>query len=353
MRLGQPVIDCDIHNAVPSVEALVPYLSEHWREYIRTSAFKGPVDTAYPPRAPTTVAPGISAPDGKPVGSSLELIQKDVLDPWDVEIGVLNCAYALDSLHNPDTAAAMASAVNDWTIAEWLDKEPRLRASVIVPMRNLEMAVREIDRVGEHPGFVQVLLPVRSEAPYGNRRYLPIFEAAARRDLVVSLQFGGAPGNPPTGSGWPSYYIEEYVGMAQVFQTQVLNMIVEGVFDRFADMRVALIEGGWTWLPALMWRIDKDWKGLRREVPWNTKVPSAYIRERIRLSLQPMDAPPDAAHLLEVIDQLGSDDLLMFSTDYPHWHFSESDPQQALPAGLSDSLRHKILSENARAFYKL
>jgi predicted TIM-barrel fold metal-dependent hydrolase len=347
------VIDVDIHPTVPSVEALFPYLSEHWREYIRTSAFKGPVDTAYPPRAPTTVAPGITSPDDKPPGSTLQSIQKDVLDPWTLEFGILNCAYAVDSLHNPDTAAAMAAAVNDWLIAEWLDKDPRLRASVVVPTRIPEMGAREIDRVGDHPGFVQVLLPVRSEAPYGNRRYLPIFEAAARRDLVVSLQFGGVPGNPPTGSGWPSYYIEEYVGMAQIFQTQVLNMIVEGVFDRFADLRVALIEGGWTWLPSLMWRIDKDWKGLRREVPWNTRVPSAYIRERIRLSLQPMDAPPDPAHLLQIIEQLGSDELLMFSTDYPHWHFPPDEPQQAVPAGLSESSRNKILRDNARALYKL
>src|SRR5947209_7024396 len=264
--VDQPVVDCDIHATVPTVEALFPYLSEHWREYIRTSAFKGPTDTAYPPHAPTTFAPGTQISEGSPPGSTLAQVQEQVLDPWGVEVGILNCAYSIDSLHNPDTAAAIAAAVNDWLIAEWLDKEPRLRASVVVPTRVPEMAAREIDRVGAHPGFDQVFLPVRSEAPYGHRRYLPIFEAATRNNLVVSLQFGGAPGNPPTGAGWPSYYIEEYVGMAQVFQTQVLSLIVEGVFDRFPGLRVALVEGGWTWLPSLMWRIDKDWKGLRRAV---------------------------------------------------------------------------------------
>lgn len=346
MRLGQSVIDTDIHATVPSVEALFPYLSEHWREYIRTSAFKGAVDTAYPSNAPTSLAPGNPPSDG-----GLAQVQQEVLDPWGVEVGILNCAYGVDGLHNPDTAAAMAAAVNDWLIAEWLDKEPRLRASVVVAPAVPEMAAREIDRVGGHPGFVQVLLPVRSEAPYGHRRYLPIFEAAVRNHLVISLQFGGSPGNPPTGSGWPSYYLEEYVGMAQVFQTQVLNLVVEGVFDRFPDLRMALVEGGWTWLPSLMWRIDKDWKGLRREVPWNTQVPSAYIRQRMRLTLQPLDAPPEPRHLLQIIDQLGSEDLLMFSTDYPHWHFSE--PEQALPAGLSPGLRRKILRDNARDFYQL
>jgi predicted TIM-barrel fold metal-dependent hydrolase len=339
MQPDQAVIDCDIHTGIPNAQTLAPYLSDHWNEYIRTSAFKGAVDTAYPPNAPTTRA----APD-------LEAVRRDVLDPWNVERGILNCAYAVDSLHNPDTAAAMSAAVNDWLAAEWLDKEPRLRASMVVPTRVPEMGAQEIDRLGDHPGFVQVLLPVRSEAPYGHRRYLPIFEAADRHNRVVSLQFGGAPGNPPTGSGWPSYYIEEYVGMAQVFQTQVLNLVVEGVFDRFSNLRLALIEGGWTWLPSLMWRIDKDWKGLRREVPWNTRVPSAYIRERIRLSLQPIDAPPDPKHLLQIVEQMGSDDLLMFSTDYPHWHFDT--PADAVPTGLPEDVRRKIMYDNARAFYR-
>jgi predicted TIM-barrel fold metal-dependent hydrolase len=349
--LGQPVIDCDIHNAVPSVEALFPYLSEHWREYLSTSAFRGPTDTAYPRGAPTSAVPGSTPPDGGPSGSSLDLVREQVLDAWGAEYGILNCAYGVDSLHNPDTAAAMARAVNDWQIAEWLEKEPRLRASIVVPSRQPAMAAEEIDRVGGHPGFVQVFLPVRSWAPYGDRRFLPIFEAAVRHDLVVSLQFGGAPGNPPTGAGWPSYYVEEYVGMAQVFQTQVLNMVVEGLFDRFPTLRVALVEGGWTWLPSLMWRIDKDWKGLRREVPWNTAVPSDYIKDRIRLTLQPLDPSPDPKHLLQIVDQIGSDEVLMFSTDYPHWRFDS--PEEAIPAGLTDDLKRKILYENARAFYKL
>jgi predicted TIM-barrel fold metal-dependent hydrolase len=347
---GLPVIDCDIHNAVPSVQALFPYLDDHWREYISTSAFKGPVDTAYPPRAPTACRPDFRPPQGPP-GSDLALLRQQTLDAWGAEIGILNCAYAVESIHNPDAAVAMARAVNDWQIAEWLEKEPRLRASIVVPSQLPELAAQEIERVGDHPGFVQVFLPVRSPAPYGNRRYWPIYEAAARHDLVIGIHFGGAPGNPPTPSGWPSYYLEEYVGMSTIFQSQVLSLIAEGVFDRFPTLRVALIEGGWTWLPAWMWRLDKEWKGLRREVPWVRRAPSEYIREHIRLTLQPMDAPPNPQYLLQIIDQLGSDELLLFSTDYPHWHFDS--PEEVLPAGLPEELKRKILVENARRFYRL
>ena len=350
---SQPVIDCDLHNVVPSVQALFPYLSEHWREYINQSAFKGAPETSYPPHAPTSARPDSapSGPDAGPPGSDLDLLRAQVLDVFPVEIGILNCAYAIDSIHNPDAAAALASAVNDWQSAEWLEKEPRLRASIVVPSHFPELARREIERVAGRRGFIQVVLPVRSEAPYGNRRYLPIFEAAAKHDLVVGLQFGGRPGNPPTGVGWPSYYIEEYVGMSHVFHTQVLSLIVEGVFDRFPNLRMTLIEGGWTWLPSLMWRIDKDWKGLRREVPWNRQLPSDYIKQHMRLTIQPLDAAPDPRTMLQLIDQIGSDDLLLFSTDYPHWHFDS--PDEAFPLPASDNLRRKVLADNARAFYRL
>lgn len=345
------MIDCDIHNVPASIQALFPYLSAHWREYITQSAFKGPVDTAYPKNAPTSARPEAHPPGGGPPGSDLALIQEQVLDAWDLEYGILNCAYAVESIHNPDLAAAVASALNDWQIAEWLEREPRLRASLVVPSQQPELAAREIERVGKHPGFVQVFLPVRSEALYGNRRYHPIYAAATRHDLAIGIHFGGAPGNPPTASGWPSYYVEEYVDMAAVFQSQILNLIVEGAFDRFPTLRIALIEGGFTWLPGLMWRIDREWRGLRREVPWNTRAPSEYIREHVRLTTQPIDAPPASIPLKQVIDQIGSDDVLLFATDYPHAQFATRD--EVTLAALSDPLRTKILAENARAFYRL
>ncbi len=353
------VIDCDIHVTPPSIEALFPYLSENWREYITQSAFKGAPDTAYPATVPTTARPG-TKPAGGPPGSDLALLQAQALGGGSVAYGILTCAYAIESIHSPDASAAIASAINDWQIAEMLDKEPRLRASLVVPSHWPELAAREIERVGAHPGFVQVFLPVRSEALYGNRRYHPIFEAAVKHDLVAGIHFGGSPGNPPTPSGWLSYYMEEWVNMASVFQSQILSIIVEGVFDRFPSLRMTMIEGGFTWVPSLMWRIDKEWKGLRREIPWSRQLPSAYIREQMRFTIQPVDAPPDAQHLLQIIQQLGSDDLLLYATDYPHWHVdtaasgTERSPVEALlGVALPEVLNRKIAEENARHWYHL
>ncbi|MFZ0214714.1 MAG: amidohydrolase family protein [Candidatus Dormiibacterota bacterium] len=338
------LIDCDVHDTVPGIDALLPYLSPHWAEYCRQSAFRGPTDTAYPPNAPTTTAP-LWRGASPAAATSVDAVRQQLLQPLGLELAILTCVYAVESIHNPDSAAAMAAAVNDWQRAEWLDPEPRLRASIVVPSQQPEMAAQEIERVAGDERFVQVLLPVRSLLPYGNRHYHPIYEAAARHDLAVGLHFGGAPGNPPTGAGWPSTYLEEYAGMAQVFQTQLLSLIVEGVFDRYPSLRVVCIEGGFTWVPSLLWRIDKEWKGLRRDVPWVRREPSEYVREHVRFTTQPLDAPPGDTGLAELVADTDLASLLLFATDYPHWHFD------ALAEAVPHTLPPALLAENARAFY--
>ena len=86
--------------------------------------------------------------DGAPPGSTLEQVIGSVLDPWQTEIAILTCLYAVESVHNPDAAAALAAAVNDWQVAEWLDRDARLRGSLVVPSAIPSLAAAEIDRVG-------------------------------------------------------------------------------------------------------------------------------------------------------------------------------------------------------------
>jgi predicted TIM-barrel fold metal-dependent hydrolase len=100
-----------------------------------------------------------------------------------------------------------------------------------------------------------------------------------------------------------------------------------------------------------MWRFDKEWRNLRRLVPWVKRPPSEYIREHVRLTIQPLDAPPDPKTLLQVIDQLGSEDMLLFASDYPHQH--AADAESALLRHLPADLAHKIRGDNARAWYRL
>lgn len=340
------LIDSDVHMYVPSVDVLLPYLDEHWRAYIRETSFNGPIDTSYLAGAATSMEPKLRG-----AGLSLATVRERVLEGGNADIAILTCSYAVESVRNPYAAAALASAVNDWQTDEWLAEEPRLRGSVVVASQYPDLAAQEIDRVGGNPGFVQVQLPVRSEALYGNRRYYPIFEAALRHDLAIGIHYGGNPGNPPTAAGWPSFYIEEYTGMAHVFQSQLISLVTEGVFDKYPELRVALVESGVSWLPGMLWRLDKEWKGLRREVPWVRELPSEYVRQHVRMTTWPFDLPADGARAGELVEQIGSDEMLMFASDFPHWH--DDAPVDGFFDQLDAGVTQKIKRDNAAAFYRL
>ena len=144
-----------------------------------------------------------------------------------------NCLYGASSVFNVHLAAALCRAINDWVVAEWLDKEPRLRASIVVPVQDAEFAAAEIDRCAADTRFVQVLLPAAGESPLGKRQHWPIYVAAERHGLPVCIHAGSTFRHATTKNGWPSYYLEDYVVGSHAFQAQLLSLISEGVFSKF------------------------------------------------------------------------------------------------------------------------
>lgn len=343
-----PVIDCDIHNAVPP-GGLQPYLSKRWQEHHKNFGLRGRPGGYYPRALPHAARHDAWPPSGVRPGADLGFLQQQLLDAWNIEYGVLNPLISVAEELNLEYGAALAQAVNEWQVAEWIEPEPRLRASIVVPYEDGELAAAEIHRCGPNPGFVQILLIARSKDPLGNRKYWKIYEAAEEYNLPIGIHFGGIAG-PITGAGWPSYYIEDHGGMPQAFHTQVNSYVCEGIFERFPTLKVVLIEGGFAWLPPLIWRLDATWKKMRSEVPALKRKPSEYIRDHFWLSTQPMEEPPKREYFEQLLEQMDMNDKLMFATDYPHWDFDA--PDRALPSFLKPELRRKILSDNARALYQ-
>ena len=348
-RVKQMIIDCDIHN-VMSPNSLDPFLPNRWLLHKRTFGSRQHSGSVYPKGSPGRY--DAFPPSGLAAGADLSFMQQQHLDGLNVEFGILGCLSPAGSQLDPEYSAAMSSATNDWQIVEWLDPEPRLRAGLIVPAEHSEQAVAEIERLADHPGFVQVLLVARSAAPLGDRRYWKMYEAAARHGLPVGIHYGGGVrGVPMSSAGWPSYYIEDHTGMSAAFQAHVASLVFGGVFEQIPELRIALIEGGFAWLPSLAWRMDKQWERFKSEVSQLRRKPSDYIREHFWLTTQPIEEPHRPADLLTVFEHLGGIDKVMFSTDYPHWDFDH--PAHAFRVRLRAVQRDKIYTENARAFYGL
>jgi predicted TIM-barrel fold metal-dependent hydrolase len=348
MKLPPGAIDCDVHSAVPSTTALLPYLPEYWHDqFLNRHIERYPFTLmSFPPNAPANCRPDWRPASGFP-GSDIAALRRQALDAFGTRFAICNVLHGAVALFNEDMAAVLCTAINDWTARELLDADARLRASILLPIQNPDLAVQEIERRAGDRRFVQVLMLVMGDALAGSRRYWPVFRAAERHQLPIAIHAGSTFRTAPTNAGWPSYQVEDYVAHSSAFENVLMSFVAEGVFQQFPGLKLVCAEAGFTWLPTLLWRANKEWRGVRAEVPWVDRPPADLIREHVRFTLQPVDAP-DGDKLARTLEHIGSDRVLLFSTDYPHWHF---DGEDALPDGLSETTMRRLLIDNPLETY--
>ena len=350
--MGRPIqglIDTDVHVAVPDARVLLPYMEPYWREHVKRRGLEREnfEISAYPANAPINARPDWKADAGMP-GSRLDVLQSRLLDPLGHRFAILNVIHGAQVLFSEDLSLGFCRAINNWLAAEWLDRDPRLRASIVVPPHSPELAAEEVERLAGDKRFVQVLTLAMGEVPLGRRQHWPLYRVAEKLGLPIGIHAGSSFRHPPSAGGWGSTYLEDYVSYAQGFAGALNSMVSEGVFVKFPALKVVLIESGVTWLPASMWRLDKTWRGVRAEVPWLEEQPLHTVRRNVRLTLQPFDAPPSEGALTKLLEQLGNEEMLMFSSDYPHWHY---DGEDAIPDGVPEDLIRKICIDNPLSTY--
>ncbi len=91
-------------------------------------------------------------------------------------------------------------------------------------------------------------------------------------------------------------------------------LTLDGVFERFPELRCGVIELGASWVPGFLRQLDAAARHMGKNEPMIgelTMAPSDYIRRQVRFTPFPFD---DVGWLIE---QEG-DELFLFSSDYPH-----------------------------------
>ena len=211
LKYAGPVIDTDIHEVFTSLEDLLPYLQEPWRGLIVHKTWAG-IGVPFAYWASAGVNRADSQPvTGAPAGSSYELFKEQVLDLYPIKFAILTSSFFPGTMALQfEFASALASAYNDWVLEHWLTRDPRLLTSLHVAPQDPHAAAREIDRLGDHPRVVQVLLPIGQWA-YGDPFYHPIFEAAQRHNLVIAMHHTQAVSGA---LGKRRYYIEWHVNVS-------------------------------------------------------------------------------------------------------------------------------------------
>lgn len=323
------IIDCDVHNDWQTAEVLLPYLDPEWRDYFTRGELPG-LKGAFPhAHRPWLHPEDFRRADIHPQ-TQLEhytIMKEQVLDHYPIEYAILTGEEALEAstLANPHYATALAKSYNRWLIDYWLPLDARFKGSLIIAPQDPHGSAAMIRELGTHPDIVQVFMSSGSYRPYGDRFYHPIWEAASEVGLPMAVHLGGQGGinYQPIGSGPVTFYWETHTLLCQPGMTHVTSAIVNGCFEKWPNVKLVLVENGVAWFPPLLWRMDANYKALRRETPWLKRLPSEYARTNVRFTTQPLETPPNNDWLIANLEAMDAKHTLMFASDYPHWDFDD------------------------------
>jgi predicted TIM-barrel fold metal-dependent hydrolase len=354
-RVVPSLIDCDVHPVVHGgIKALFPYMTESWRRRFEaklTEVALTPLTVRFAPPNGSVIRADAATPEGGAGGSNPQFMKEDLLDRHGIDYALLNCLQPgalAAALAGPEESVMLCRAFNDFFLDRWVSEDKRFKYVMSASSQSPEDAATEIRRLGSDDGVVAVSLPLLNTL-MGTRHYYPIYEAAEEKELPIFVHVIGTDyvyqGAPQPVGGVQTSYAERFCCLPQIAQANLSSLVFSGILERFPKLTVVFVEYGFAWTLPLLWRMDKTWRSLRHETPWVKKSPIEYVHERVRLTTQPLDEPQEKEDLESFVGMLG-DDLLLFSTDYPHW---DNDMPASSFRGFPAESRRRIFAGNAMA----
>jgi predicted TIM-barrel fold metal-dependent hydrolase len=332
---------------MPDSDAIRRYLDKPWSN----RSFPGAERYTYSLRTKEYCASSLA--DAGIPGSDRERLEAAILG--DARVCYLVLVPLTRGLNpNLDLGTAICRATNRWLAEEWLSEDepgPGLYGTVRVNPSDPVAAVAEIERYADHPRMVQIGVPVQSHHPYGQRMYHPVWDAAAASGLPVVLHTdGGASVDyPPSPVGFfrRSSEYNTYTPLNAIYH--VASFIAEGVLDRLPELRIVCGEGALSVFVPILWRMNKDWRSAREEIPWVTKMPEEYVRHGVRFVLHRADLPRReiAREWWEIANVK---DLAIYGGNYP---FGDYLPPDEAVAAVGAEAATRVMLENARTLYRL
>ncbi|HMD45771.1 MAG TPA: amidohydrolase family protein [Acidimicrobiales bacterium] len=276
-------------------------------------------------------------------------VRLGVLDDEGIDAAVLypSIGTMFGLVENPDIAAALCRAYNDW-LAEYCATDPtRLVGVALVPQQDPALAAAELDRAVHEYNFVGgVMRPNRiGGRTVDDPAFDVLWSTAQDLDVPMGLHEAYLSGIDTVGiDRMPSYAGSHIVSHVFEQMTAMVVVTLAGIFERFPALRVGFLEAGCGWAPTWVDRIEEHYELAGGDYVGGD--PKGVVNTRSWLTFETEE--PGLASALE----LGWADNVMFASDYPHHDaVFPGAVKHVRERGLPAELEAKILGENALGFY--
>ena len=206
----------------------------------------------------------------------------------------------------PEHQAELERRTND-AAAAWVAHAPdRFVGSFTLPLRSVDLALRELDRATDDLGLRVANLPAQCDGDYlGAPRFRPIWEAIAARGVVVFMHPDGA-----RDPWFQEYSLWNSIGQPIEEAKLLASLILEGVLEQLPELRIVISHGG-GFLPHYAGRLDRNVTNMPDSVRNISRRPSEYLRD-----LYYDTCVYDVSVLEALVERVGAD-RIVFGSDYP------------------------------------
>ncbi len=271
---------------------------------------------------------------------------------------------AVGRIASRDWAVAACRAYNNWLPDRYLNPSSRIRGMALIPVQDPQAAAAELRRAVTELGMAGAMLPSNGEgikAHFGDRMYWPIYEEAER--LGAPLAVHGGCHHDYGMDGFSTFYPVLALGHPFSIMTQAAAMIAHGIFDAFPQLRVGFLEGGATWVPFFLDRMERAFDGhiqvdLEDQAvagPRPEDGTSVYFERLVAEGRLFVGFDCDDKGLGYAVERVGPDPFL-FASDFPHESFNAESCRHEVHellerTDLSDQQKQLVLADNAERFY--
>lgn len=274
------LIDFDSHVSIRDYRDLFPHLTTSWQQHFSRDEWLGSV--------------GLSL---EHVRVSDRFLHETPVQPErsdGARVLLAHQALSINGWADHVAARAFLAAVNDHAISDLATGDDGV--VITVDPHDPGWSALEVRRLGRDPRVTAVAIPLVGTM-LGAAHWDPLYEACVEIGLPVYVHFSGLEGRysdaAPLSGGIHASALSRMTLMPHLAESNIASLTFEGALVRHPDLQVIFAGFGFTWLPSLMWRLDREWRTFRHDVPWVTSPPSERVLDNMWFTTWPVAEATD------------------------------------------------------------
>ena len=152
------------------------------------------------------------------------------------------------------TEVIVAKAYINYMLDNFLGKYTEMYTLIYVPTQSPDKAAELVDKLGSEKGISGIMISAASSVNAGSDSMDPIYEACSSKGLPVCVH-----GHRNAASPGMGFLGEHALTFPVSLIRHLTSVILNGLPVRFPKLKFVFMEGGVTWIPWIMARLDDEY----------------------------------------------------------------------------------------------